>query len=94
MTDDTRAKREVDPVSRQIGQNVKAELVRHGLGQDRVAELLGVTQPQISKRIAGTIDFEAAEVARVAYLLQVPVERLMDVPSALLDVALAEVGAA
>jgi transcriptional regulator with XRE-family HTH domain len=94
MTDDIRTGREVDPIRRQIGQNVKAELIRMGFGQDKVAELLGVSQPQVSKRIAGTIGFEAAELARIAQLLQVPVDRLMGVPAGLLGDDLTSAGAA
>lgn len=91
MTDDIRQTREVDPVRRQIGQNVKAELIRQGLGQEAVGEALGVSQPQISRRIAGSIGFEAAEIARVAHMLGVSPDRLMDVPAALLDAEPTEV---
>lgn len=94
MRDDIRSTREVDPVRRQIGQNVKAELIRGGLGQEAVGEALGVSQPQVSKRIAGSIGFEAAEIARIAHLLGIPADRLMDVPTALLDRVLTEAGAA
>lgn len=79
MTDDIRSTRDVDPVRRQIGQNVKAEMIRAGRGQDALAELLGVTQPQISKRLAGTIGFEAAELVRIAAELNIPASRLVEV---------------
>lgn len=78
MTDDIRASRDVDPVRRQIGQNVKAELIRLGVGQDRLAEVLGVSQPQISRRLAGSIGFEAAELVRIAAELNIPVSRLVE----------------
>lgn len=79
MTDDIRPRRDVDPVRKQIGQNVRAELVRLGFGQDKLAEMLGVSQPQISKRLAGTIGFEAAELVRIAETLGIPAARLVDV---------------
>ena len=79
MTDDIRSTRDVDPVRRQIGQNVKAEMIRAGKGQDALAELLGVSQPQISKRFAGTIGFEAAELVRIAADLHIPVARLVEI---------------
>lgn len=79
MTDDIRPQREVDPVRRQIGQNVKAELIRLGVGQEKLAEVLGVTQPQISRRLAGSIGFEAAELVRIAAELGIPAARLVDV---------------
>lgn len=82
MTDATPARRDVDPVRRQIGQNVKAELIRLGVHQDRLAEILGVTQPQISRRLAGTIGFDAAELVRIAAELGIPAARLVEVAPA------------
>lgn len=79
MTDDIRAVRDLGAVRKQIGKNVRAELVRQGLGQDALAEMLGISQPQISKRLAGSIGFEAAELVWVAEALRVPVARLMEV---------------
>lgn len=79
MTDDIRTQRDVDPVRKQIGQNVRAELVRLGLGQDKLAAMLGVSQPQVSKRLAGTIGFEAAELVRIAEAFNIPVARLVEV---------------
>lgn len=81
MTDDIRVQRDVDPVRRQIGQNVKAELIRLGIGQERLAEILGVGQSQISRRIAGTIGFEAAELVQIANELNIPVSRFVDNPT-------------
>lgn len=81
MTDDIRIQRDVDPVRRRIGQNVRAELARLGLGQDRLAEMLGVSQPQISKRLSGTIGFEAAELVRIAAELDIPMARLVEAPT-------------
>jgi transcriptional regulator with XRE-family HTH domain len=82
MTDDIRPSRDVDPIRRQIGQNVKAEMIRAGKGQDDLAEMLGVSQPQISKRFAGSIGFEAAELVRIATELNIPVARLVETPTA------------
>jgi len=79
MTDDIRTTRDVDPVRKQIGQNVRAELVRLGLDQYKLAEMLGVSQPQVSKRLAGTIGFEAAELVRIAEALGIPAARLVEV---------------
>lgn len=82
MTDDIRLPRDVDQVRRQIGQNVKAELIRLGVGQERLAELLDVGQSQISRRLSGAIGFEAAELVRIAADLGIPASRLVDVPAA------------
>lgn len=81
MTDDIRTQRDVDPVRKQIGSNVRAEIARLGLGQDRLAEILGISQPQISKRISGVIGFEAAELVRIAAELDIPLSRLAEAPT-------------
>jgi transcriptional regulator with XRE-family HTH domain len=81
MTDDIRSRRDVDPVRKQIGDNVRAELARLGLRHDDLAKILGISQPQISKRLAGTIGFEAAELVRIAAELNVPLARLVDDPT-------------
>jgi predicted XRE-type DNA-binding protein len=79
MRDVVHSTREVDPVRKQIGQNVRAELVRLGLDQYRLAEILEISQPQVSKRLAGTIGFEAAELVRIAESLGIPAGRLVEV---------------
>lgn len=81
MTDDIRTERDVDPVRKQIGQNVRAEMARFGLSQDRLGEILGIGRSQISRRLTGTIGFEAAELVRIAAELNVPVSRLVDAPA-------------
>lgn len=78
MTDDIRTPRDVDPVRKQIGDNVRAELARQGLRHDDLAKILGISQPQVTKRLAGTIGFEAAELVRISAELNVPVARLVE----------------
>lgn len=77
MTDDIRQDEDVDPVRRQIGANVRAELIRRQKGQDWLAGVLGVSQPQVSKRLVGRIGFEARELVLVAEALDIPVARLL-----------------
>jgi hypothetical protein len=79
MTDDIRTGRDVDSVRRQIGQNVRAELIRLGLRHEDLVPVLGISQPQITKRIAGSIGFEAAELVRIAAELKIPAARLIEV---------------
>jgi transcriptional regulator with XRE-family HTH domain len=81
MTDDIRTQRDVDPVRKQIGDNVRAELARLGLRHDDLAKVLGISQPQVTKRLAGTIGFEGAELVRIAAELNIPVSRLVEAPA-------------
>lgn len=82
MTDDIRIQRDVDPVRKQIGDNVRAEMARLGLGQDRLGVILGIGRSQISRRLSGVIGFEAAELVRIAAELDIPVSRLAEAPTA------------
>lgn len=80
MTDDIRTERDVDSVRKQIGANVRAEMARLGLSQDRLGEILGIGRSQISRRLTGAIGFEAAELVRIADELNIPVARLVESP--------------
>lgn len=53
-------------IRKAVGSNVRAEMARVGLTQDRVAELLGISQPQVSKRLLGVISFDAVELTKLA----------------------------
>lgn len=81
MTDDIRTERDVDPVRKQIGANVRAEMARLGLSQDQLGEILGIGRSQISRRLTGVIGFEAAELVRIAAELDIPVSRLAEAPT-------------
>lgn len=81
MTDDIRTQRDVDPVRKQIGDNVRAELARLGLRHEDLAKLLGVSQPQATKRLTGKIGFEAAELVRISEEFDIPLARLVDAPT-------------
>jgi len=55
-----------------IGCGVRAELARKRLTQRRLAECLGMSQPQVTKRLAGRIEFRPSELEKAAELLGVP----------------------
>lgn len=81
MTDDIRTPRDVDPVRKQIGDNVRAEMARLGLNQDQLGEILGIGRSQVSRRLTGVIGFEAAELVRIAAEFDIPVSRLAETPT-------------
>lgn len=60
-----------EDIRRTIGGNVRAEMARAGLSQDQVAELLGISQPQVSKRLLGAIPFDAVELTKLAIELRI-----------------------
>lgn len=48
--------------------------------QRQLAERLGLPQPSVSKRLAGLIAFDVAELERVAEILGVSVSQFMSAP--------------
>lgn len=77
MTDDIRS--DVDPVRAAIGANVRAEMARRETLQSQIAQVIGISQQQVSHRLAGRVGFEAKELLLVAQYLDVPLERLASV---------------
>jgi transcriptional regulator with XRE-family HTH domain len=62
-----------------IGREVRAEMARQGVRQRDLAEHLGLSQPQVGKRLAGEIEFRPSELAAVAELLRVPLSQFFPV---------------
>lgn len=53
-------------------------MARKGINQVQVARVIGCSQPQVSERIAGYVDFGARELVQIAELLGIPADRFMD----------------
>lgn len=60
-----------------VGANIRAEVARRGLTQAALAEVIGVSQSQLSKRLRGVIPFDVNEVAAIANALDVPITELV-----------------
>jgi len=69
-----------------VAANVRAEVARQDLSQQAVAELLGISQGAVSRRLAGRVDFSASELDTLARSMGIPVARFF------IDTALAEGG--
>lgn len=70
-------------IQRAVAANARAELARRGVKQAAVADLLHITQSQISKRLVGQIPFSAVEIVLLAEFLEVdPAELLTRRPVA------------
>ena len=52
-------------------------MARRRVSQDQVAEVLGISQPQVSKRILGEIAFDVVELEKVGLLLGVKATSLL-----------------
>lgn len=75
MTDDIR--REVIERVYGAGSSVRAEMARKRVTQDQVAAAIGISQPQVSKRLLDDIPFEVTELRAIAELLGLPVSRFL-----------------
>ena len=63
--------------SQVVGRNLRAELVRRDQPQMWLAEKMGFTQSQLSKRLLGKIAFSVDEVHKIAGILEIPVATLL-----------------
>ena len=48
-------------------------MARRSVSQAQVASTLGLTQPQVSRRLSGAVEFSASELSKLSKLLDVPV---------------------
>lgn len=60
------------------GANVRGEMARKGVTQVDLASALGVSQAAVSARLRGVTPFDINELATIAALLGVTVERLVE----------------
>lgn len=67
-------------IRQRVGARVRAAMSDAGVTQERLAGVLGISQPQLSKRLAGLIGFDAVELQKAADLLAVPVADLIQEP--------------
>jgi transcriptional regulator with XRE-family HTH domain len=64
-------------IQQSVGQIVREVMAQRRVTQQQVAQSLGLTQPQVSKRLAGHIAFDVAELRTVAALCGVPMGDLL-----------------
>lgn len=66
-----------DTPAARVGRNVRAELARNDLTQGDLARHLHITQPAVSRRLAGERAFNVDELAVIARVVGVPMSRLV-----------------
>jgi transcriptional regulator with XRE-family HTH domain len=64
-----------------VAEEVRAALARRRIKQTTLAEKLGLSQPAISRRLAGEIEFSITELTLAAELLEVPLADLLPSPT-------------
>jgi len=60
-----------------VAGEVRAEMARQQINQQRVADALGVSRQAFNRRITGDIPFDVAELEIIAGFLGVPVTRFI-----------------
>ena len=61
-----------------ILDNIRAEMARRRLTQNDVAQLLGLPQASVSKRLTGVTPLEVHELLAIAGLLDIPPAQLLE----------------
>lgn len=60
-----------------VAREVRNEMLLQGVSQRELAAHLGLSQPQVGKRLNGVIEFRPSELERAAELLGVPVTKFL-----------------
>lgn len=64
-------------VTKRVTAEVRAEAGRQNATQAEIAQILGISQTQVSRRFTGQIDFGIDELAKLAEAWGVPFTRLL-----------------
>lgn len=69
-----------DSHTERVAAEVRAEMGRQRVSQRKVGEILGLPQPQVSRRLSGLIAFNTAELGRLADAWGVPLSTFIGAP--------------
>lgn len=70
-------------LTQNVASEVRAEMARQRVSQRQLAEVLDISQPQVSDRLRGEIAFNTTELEKVAKFLRVPVANFLNTPERL-----------
>ncbi len=60
-----------------IAGNARAEIARRRVRQSDLVDVLGVSQPALSRRLNGEVDFTIGELQALAAYLEISLEQLL-----------------
>lgn len=60
-----------------LASNIRAECARQRVSQSKIAEVLGVSQPGVSRRLNGAMPFTVNELFDLANLFNIKVSQLL-----------------
>lgn len=64
-------------VTAAVAAEVRAEVARKQISQEKLAERVGCSRPYLQRRLTGTTPFDVAELALVAEALGVPMTQFL-----------------
>ena len=67
--------------TQRIAEEVRVAIARHGGTKVSIAQAIGLSSSQLSRRLSGSIPFSADEIANLAEHLGVPVGDLFPAPA-------------
>lgn len=69
-------------LSRNVADSVRAELARRQMTQRQMADVLGISQASVARRLGGHVPFDVDELAAVAELLDMDPRDLLPAAAA------------
>lgn len=67
-------------LTQRVATEVRAEVARQNVTQYDLADVLGMAQPSVSRRLAGKHPFDTDELDKLAAFFGVPVDRFLAAP--------------
>ena len=68
-------------LTHRVAAEVRAEVARQNVTQDYLAQILGVAQPNVSRRLTGKQPFDTDELDKLAAAFGIPVDRFLTFPA-------------
>lgn len=64
-------------MAQRTAANIRKEMESKKVGQIALADLVGMSQSALSRRLLGQVPFDISEIEQIASALRVPVQRLI-----------------
>lgn len=74
-------------LTHRVASEIRAEMGRQGVTHTALADVLGISQPQTTKRLNAVIPFDTSELEAIAEHLRVPVTNFFAAPPARIEAA-------
>jgi len=69
-----------DDINQRVADKIRVAMLLQNKGQRELAEVLGISQPQVSERLRGLVAIRVDELEKIADFLGIPASKLLDTP--------------